>query len=1105
MPMEKLKFRYTNNPKLPTMQIRLLSALALLICASAYGQQKGYYRYPAIYENAVVFTAEGDLWTYDLLTGNSSRLTTHAGMESAAKFSPDGLQLVFIGQYEGPSELYTMPAVGGVPKRITYDGSAIYPSGYLPNGKILFRSSLFAQTEMPQLFTVDPKSLQREPVPLWQASFGVYDGEGNLYFTRLPNQGSKTKRYVGGFIEQIWKFDGKHEAVNLTVDYKGTSTSPMFYNGRVYFLSDRDGTMNLWSMNSSGKDLQQQTFSKGWDLQTPNLQNGRVVYQKGADICLYDIATNQEKVLPITLRSDFDQRKPRWIKNPSGSISYADISPNGNYAALISRGRVFVSPAKSDRWIEPRKQDGIRHREVHFIDDKNIAVLSDKSGEFEIWKMSADGSDSARQVTHGTKTLITNFTVSPDAKWVAFVDKNAVMRLADMHNGNILFTFDSSYAGIGDINWSPDGKYFTFTNGIANLNSQLWLFELQKKKLRAITTSRLDSYGAAWSKDSKWLYFLSDRNLKTRVGGPWGSRAPEPYYTETTNIYAMALDSAAKFPFVMDDSWLTDSLWMEKKAEVAEKKPKGKAKKTKEVIVDKEVDWDRVTDELYQVPVKSGNYGGLWVADGYLYWLDRGEEGSLEGATLQSLKIEAAKKYEPIEAAKKVESVQLSADKKKILLNFQNNLLAIAEANGQKVEYDKSRLSLDNWSYVLDPVQDWKQIFHDAWLLMRDYFYDRDMHQVDWLAVRQQYEALVERVTDRWELDDLISQMVGELSALHTFVGGGDKRHSPDQMPMGFLGARTERVANGEKIVHIYRSDADYPDFRSPLATRGSAIREADVITMIDNIPLKEVGSIQALLLNKVGRAVKLTLTNAKGVSYAEVIKPCAGYVDKLLRYNEWELNNREKVDAMSSNDIGYVHLKAMGSDDMDDFVKQYYPVFNRSGLIIDVRNNNGGNIDSWVLEKLMRKAWMYWQGRAGKPYWNMQYAFRGHMVILCDQQTASDGEAVSEGFRRLGLGKVIGMRTWGGEIWLTGSNRLVDNGVATAAEFGVYGPEGKWLIEGEGVVPDIEVDNLPFETYKGKDAQLEYAIKYLQEQIKEKPVPVPPPPPHPNKAFKYK
>jgi tricorn protease len=262
--------------------------------------------------------------------------------------------------------------------------------------------------------------------------------------------------------------------------------------------------------------------------------------------------------------------------------------------------------------------------------------------------------------------------------------------------------------------------------------------------------------------------------------------------------------------------------------------------------------------------------------------------------------------------------------------------------------------------------------------------------------------------------------------------------------------------------------------------------------------------NLSELLTNKVNVPVKLSLLS-NGKPYEQVVKPFSAGNAFNLQYGEWELTRRQLVDKLGNNDVGYIHLRAMGGNDMDDFVKQYYPVFNRKALIIDVRHNNGGNIDSWVLEKLMRKAWMYWQGRSGGPTWNMQYAFRGHMVIVCDQLTASDGEAVTKGFRRLGLGKVIGMRTWGGEIWLSADNLLVDNGIATAAETGVYGPEGKWLIEGHGVDPDFEVDNLPFETYKGKDAQLEYAINYLKKLLKEKPVEQPQTPPYPDKSFQYK
>jgi len=396
---------------------------------------------------------------------------------------------------------------------------------------------------------------------------------------------------------------------------------------------------------------------------------------------------------------------------------------------------------------------------------------------------------------------------------------------------------------------------------------------------------------------------------------------------------------------------------------------------------------------------------------------------------------------------------------------------------------EKARLELENWNFTINPQQDWNEMFADAWRMMRDYFYDRDMHKVDWVKVRKQYEPLLERITDRYELDDLIAQMVGELSALHTFVYGGEKRNSPDQIQCGFLGATLTKNTNGVTISHIYKSDPDYPDFTSPLNKPELAIKEGDVITAVNNVALKNVQDISELLAGKVNVPVKLNLLDKNLKPYVQVVKPFSFRDDDLMRYAEWELERRERVDSLSSNDIGYVHLKAMGGGDMDDFVKQFYPVFDRKGLIIDVRHNFGGNIDAWVLEKLMRKAWMYWQGRAGGPSWNMHYAFRGHMVILCDQVTSSDGEAVTEGFRRLGLGKVIGMRTWGGEIWLSSSNRLVDNGIASAAEFGVFGPEGKWLIEGRGVEPDITVDNLPFETFKGKDAQLQAAIDYLKKK----------------------
>jgi len=375
------------------------------------------------------------------------------------------------------------------------------------------------------------------------------------------------------------------------------------------------------------------------------------------------------------------------------------------------------------------------------------------------------------------------------------------------------------------------------------------------------------------------------------------------------------------------------------------------------------------------------------------------------------------------------------------------------------------------------------------------------MHGVDWPAVRDKYLPLVERVRDREELNDVIAQMVSELGALHTFVFGGDIRKGPDQVQLASLGARLERTTGGYAVKHIYRSDPDRPEKCAPLARPGVEVAEGDTIVAVNGRPALSAADIGELLRNRAGKQVLLSvLPGGKGPARQVVVKPITIQQENDLRYHEWEYTRRLMVEKAAGGAIGYVHLRNMSGDDIAQWAQEYYPVFQRQGLIVDVRHNGGGNIDSWVLGKLLRQAWFYWKPRIGPPTWNMQGAFRGYMVLLCDEHSGSDAEAFSEGFRRLGLGKLIGTRTWGGEIWLTASNVLADHGIATAAEIGVYGPEGKWLIEGHGVEPDITVDNLPNATFNGKDAQLEAALGYLQGLIKAKPVTVPPPPPYPKK-----
>jgi tricorn protease len=455
-----------------------------------------------------------------------------------------------------------------------------------------------------------------------------------------------------------------------------------------------------------------------------------------------------------------------------------------------------------------------------------------------------------------------------------------------------------------------------------------------------------------------------------------------------------------------------------------------------------------------------------------------------------------------------VAEYELSADGKKLLVRKEkdkDNDLYVFDASDEAPEkLDESKVDLSHWTFSFDPREQWRQMFVEAWRLERDYFYDPGMHGLAWPKIREKYEPLVERVTSRGELNDLLAQMVSELSALHIFVGGGDVRKSPERIEAASLGAELARdaAAGGWRVSRIYRADPDFPARLSPLRRNGVNIEENDVIESVNGISTLSVPAPGALLRTQAGRQVLLHVKPQRGGSARDaIVVPISAPDADSLRYDDWEYSRRQRVEEAGKGAIGYVHLRAMVGDDYAEWARDYYPVFQRQGLILDVRHNQGGNIDSWILGKLLRKAWFYWEDRAGDPTWNMQYAFRGHMVVLVDQWTASDGEAFAEGFRRLGLGKVIGMRTWGGEIWLSASNVLVDKGIATAAEFGVYGPEGNWLIEGHGVDPDVVVDNLPRATFDGKDAQLDEAIRYLLEKIRTEPVPVPPPPAFPRKG----
>ncbi len=1071
---------------------RLICVIVIPFVVGIAQQRVGYYRMPALHGTAVVFTSEGDLWTVGVDGGIARRLTSHQGLESRASISPDGSLIAFSAQYEGPTEVYTMPITGGLPTRQSFAGRTTNVVGWTPDGKVLAATEKYSTLPNWQLVNIDPRDNSETILPLAQASQGSFESKGTtLFFTRLAFQGSYTKRYKGGTAQNLWKFStGSAEAVPLTADYSGTSKDAMVWNGRVYFVSDRDNTMNIWSMKENGSDLKQHTRHSGFDVSYPSLDNGRIVYQLVADLRLFDIVSGTDRKIDITLSSDFDQMREKWVTKPMEYLSSAHVSPDGDRVALTSRGQVFVLPAEQGRIVRVSRQEGVRNRIARFFPDgKSLLVISDQSGENEFHRMPANGVGTSDQLTSGGTVIRFDGIPSPDGRLIAFADKDLKLWIHDIEKKQTRQVAISQWGMFSDLAWSPDSKWLAYVANTDNLSSTINLYSVEKATITELTNDRTDSWNPAWSMDGKWLYFLSDRTFISIVGSPWGPRQPEPFFDKTTKIYALGLTADEWFPFLPEN---------ELRKKPADKKDEKEAKDKKTVVA---VTLEGIQERLYEVPLPAGRYDELTLGEKTLFVLDSdvgiGGKRRLQAVEIKSTDVKAKTLIED------VAGYELSQNNKKLLARKGDDLYVIDAGSSAPSSLPEKKVDLSKWTFPFQPKEEWKQMFRDAWRLERDYFYDRSMHGIDYDGLFKRYAPFVDLVTDRDELSDLLGHLVGELSALHIFVSGGDVRRGDENIAAGSLGARLvkDERRNGWRVDHIYRTSPEYPSDLPPLARPHLGVKEGEVIVTINGVSTLSVSDPAVLLRNTVGQQVLLELqSDASKPARTVMVEPISSGAEANLQYDEWEYTRRLQVDKEGANQIGYVHLRAMGGGNYTEWVKNFYPVFNRKGLIIDVRHNRGGNIDSWILGKLLRKAWFYWQPRVGSPYWNMQYAFRGHMVVLCNERTASDGEAFAEGFRRLGMGPVIGTRTWGGEIWLSSGNRLVDKGIATAAETGVYGPEGIWLIEGHGVDPDIVVDNLPHAAFNGKDAQLETAIKYLKEKIAKDPVPVPSPPPYPKK-----
>ncbi len=1062
-------------------------------------------RFPAIHADQIVFTYAGDLYTVAAAGGTARRLTSAVGFEMFARFSPDGKQIAFTGQYDGNTEVYVMPAEGGAPRRLTYTatlprddvadrmGPNNIVMGWTPDGKkIVFRSRMRSFNDfIGQLYTVSLDGALPEELPLPSGGFCSYSPDGKkLAYNQVFREFRTWKRYRGGMADDVWIYDFQTKKTDdLTAGARDVSDPdeppgvhpqniiPMWSGDKIYFLSDRDAhkRMNLYVQGVGERKAKQLTAFVDFDVKFPSLGDKAIVFENGGWIYRLDLDTEKATKVPIRILEDQPGARTERV-SVSGRIDEFNISPDGKRALFGARGEVFTVPEKTGPTRDLTNTSGAHERDaVWSPDGKWIAYVSDADGEDEIYVAPQDGKGADRKITSKGDTYKYEIHWSPDSKKILWSDKKLRLQYVDVDAKAVRLVTQARVWEIRDEVWSPDGKWVAYSQPESDEMSRVYLYSVEQNKNFAASDPWYGSQGPAFSGDGKYLFFVSDRAFNPT----YGDLEFNYTYKDMSKIYVVLLARDTPSPF------------KPKSDEVEEKKaaePKGDAKKD----AGSKVDTDGLAGRVVEVPVAPANYRNLESVGSTVYYVRTGGKGGKPALQMYDL----GQRKET--ALGSVGGFEISADGKKMIVE-QDKKYGIIDLPKGPVTVGEP-LNLSGLEMKLDRRQEWEQIFNESWRQERDFFYDPDMHGVDWPAVREKYAPLVKYVNNREDLTYVIGEMIGELDCGHCYVGGGDYPH-PARVDTGLLGAELRRDPRTGyyEIVKILKGEPGDPKLRSPLTADGVDAKEGDFIRAVDGRPTSDMANIYEALVGKAGKQVTLTLGAAKEKTRDVVVVPISDEAE--LYYYDWVEGNIKKVSDATDGKVGYLHVPDMQTVGLDEFAKHFYPQVRKKALIIDVRGNGGGNVSPMLIERLTRQADMITISRNSIPETSPPAMIYGPKLCLMNEFSASDGDLFPYRFRAHHIGELVGKRSWGGVVGIRGSLPFVDGGTLTKPEFSRYDLSGKkWIIEGHGVDPDVVVANDPAKEWSGDDEQLDKAISLILDELKTHEKEIPPPPPYPKK-----
>jgi tricorn protease len=1098
----------------------------------------GYYRFPTLHADTVVFACEDDLWTVPTSGGVARRLTANLGEATQPQLAPDGRFLAFVGREEGQAEIYLMPAAGGPAQRLTYlSGVTCQTAGWTPNGRIIFANNAgqpFAA--LMHLYTLDPQGGEPELINIGPARSISYGPQGGVVIGRNNANPARWKRYRGGTAGQIWIDAAGDGAFRPLLDLKGNLDCPIWLGERIYFISDHEGIGNLYSCLPSGAELQRHTHHADYYARNASSDGRRIVYHAGADLYLFDPAANAATPIAVEFHSPQTQRNRKFV-SAARYLSGVSLHPQGHSLAITTRGKPFTFGAWEGAVLQHSAADGARYRLLHWLNDgARLIAVTDVAGDDAAGDGAAGTGEEQFVILHkdGLKEpeLLTGLdigrpralAVNPHKDQIAFSNHRYELLCLDLES-RTLTKIDRGKAGhIAGFDWSPDGEWIAYGVSTSLQVSILKLWQAANGAITSLSEPVLRDRAPAFDPQGKYLYFLSRRvfdpvydNMHFDLNFPRGERPylitlqkettspfmPTPHAPENDKNGKKKNEKKADEPGAANGAaGGAAGADGEKEAQEGEDKPK-----KPEPI---QIDLEGITQRILAFPVPEGRYGRIMgIKDGRVLYSRYPVEGALRQSWLPNTPPAKGELYcydfkEQKEEGliSGVTSFNLSRDGDTLVYRAGNRLRVLkagkkADSNSSEANRQSGWIDLSRVKVSVVPAEEWRQMYREAWRLQRDQFWTPDMSQVNWTAVYERYYPLLERVASRAEFSDLMWEMQGELGTSHAYELGGDYRPEP-KYRQGYLGADLVYDADAAawRISAIVPGDVWDEESGSPLMQPGLNVAVGDRLLAINGRRLSPDLSPAMALVNLAEEEVTLTIapgeaTEADAEPRAIVVKTLAG--ETSARYRAWVENNRRKVHEATNGRIGYLHIPDMGAGGYAEFHRGYLAEVDREGLVVDLRYNRGGHVSGLLLEKLARRRIAYVVSRWGEiPAGYPDESVLGPMVALTNEFAGSDGDIFSHGFKLLGLGPLIGTRTWGGVIGINPQHPLVDGTVTTQPEYSFWFIDVGWGVENYGTDPDIEVQISPQDYAAGVDAQLERALIEIKHLLAKNPPQIP-------------